>query len=70
MRFAVNVFDVVDGFGVSTLTGLFFEDVTAHSSRLSRSAMTEGRRYKCAGVYCAKAASNPSRNAGGDALLK
>jgi hypothetical protein len=30
MRFVVNVFDVVDGFGVSALTGLFFEDVTAH----------------------------------------
>jgi len=30
MRFVVNVFDVVDGFGVLTLTGLFFEDVTAH----------------------------------------
>jgi len=30
MRFVVDVFDVVDGFGVLTLTGLLFEDVTAH----------------------------------------
>jgi hypothetical protein len=31
MRFIVDVFDVVDGFGVLTLAGLFFEDVTAHA---------------------------------------
>jgi hypothetical protein len=30
MGFVVDIFDVVDGFGVLTLTGLFFEDVTAH----------------------------------------